>query len=158
MQRWLQHPLITGDLAACPPAHPAGALGANGILITREGDVLVDNTTKGTVVRIPVNADGSAGEPRVVAGPDCGRLKGADGMRMDAAGNLYIAANAINRIVKVAPDGEITTLESGGILDFPSALALGADGRWLYVVNFAAPSLGSSWPARPGILRKDLGR
>ncbi len=126
MERWLQHPLLAGDLAACPPAHHPFALGANGIVLTSAGDLLVANTTRATVVRVPVNADGSTGTPQLYAGPDCRRLKGADGMILDAAGNLYVAANSIHRIVRVTPGGEINVLESGGALDFPSALAFGS--------------------------------
>jgi len=159
MERWMQHPLLASDLGACPPAHYASALGANGIVLTSAGDLLVANSTKATVVRVPVNADGSAGTPQLYAGPDCSRLKGADGMALDAAGNLYVASNSIHRIVRIAPGGEVTVLESGGLLDFPSALALGSgpNARRLYVVNFGLLStLLTGWPSRPAILIKDV--
>jgi hypothetical protein len=158
MERWLQHPLLTGEASACLPAFPAGPLGANGIAVTGSGDLLVNNTTKATVVRVPMNPDGSAGEPRVYAGPDCHRMQGIDGMALDPEGNLYLGANFINRITKITPDGRITVLESGGVLDFPSSVALGigpSNGD-LFIANFAARSVRRDWPAHPGILRKSL--
>jgi sugar lactone lactonase YvrE len=97
----------------------------------------VSNTSRSTIVRIPIAADGGAGAPAV-------RFRGvqADDFAFDVAGNLYMAANLLNEILRVAPSGRVTTLATKASegLDNPSAVAFGtraADHTDLYVTNAA---------------------
>ncbi|MGZ4619502.1 MAG: SMP-30/gluconolactonase/LRE family protein [Frankiaceae bacterium] len=67
-----------------------------------------------------------------------------DGMTIDPAGRLYVAANGAGQIWRVDPDGTICALARG--LHFPSAVALGrgpdrfSQGN-LYVVTFSGDIL-----------------
>ena len=71
------------------------------------------NTDKGTLVKIPVKADGSAGTPVKVLGPDaaCSPIKGPDGITTDDKdGSLLVMANLGASLVRVDKDGKATTL------------------------------------------------
>jgi sugar lactone lactonase YvrE len=142
---WAQSPLLVGTTGPgpCGIVHPSGLpLGANGIAFGSRGDLLVANTTLGTIVRIRVRHDGRAGRPSVLAGPDC-RLWGADGVAMDRRGNLYGAANAERDIVRVSPGGRLRVLASfaaGDPLYSPSDIAFGTrhgDRKQIFISNFA---------------------
>jgi sugar lactone lactonase YvrE len=150
--KWSEDPLLAGDgsLGLGVP------LGANGIAWWR-GSLYVVNTETGRVVRIPVTRDG-AGTPEVVAeGPE---LIGADGAQFDARGNLYVAVNGQNTIVRVAPDGSITTVVTAADgLDAPASPVFGigrGDRSTLYVTNFAFGHTDPS-TAHPGIVALDVG-
>jgi len=142
---WAQSPLLAGTAGPgpCGIAHPSGLpLGANGIAFDARGDLLVANTTLGTIVRIRVRPGGSAGKVAVLAGPDC-RLWGADGVAMDSRGDLYVAANAERDIVRVSPGGKLRVLASfaaGDPLYSPSDIAFGTgrgDRKQIFITNFA---------------------
>src|SRR5919204_6602506 len=129
--RWSSSPLLLGTLlpGPCGLVHPAiaagfGPIGANGVFFNKRGDMLVNNTDLGTVVRIPVNADGSAGTPTVFAGPDC-LLWGADGGAMDTEDNLYVTANSGDKIVRVDPMGHFVLFSDSSLLHFPTDMAFG---------------------------------
>jgi sugar lactone lactonase YvrE len=132
-----------------------GPIGANGIAFNERGDMLVANTDLGTIVRIRVNPDGSAGRASVFAGPDC-NLWGADGVAMDVEDNLYVAANAKGQIDRVTPRRTIQVLAAGSPLNFPSDLAFGRgrDRTDLSIANFAAFPTSSG---APGVLKLDVG-
>jgi sugar lactone lactonase YvrE len=84
-----------------------------------------------------VNADGSAGTPEVLAGPDCDVLGGADGLAL-SGGSLYATVNALNKVVVVSPtDGTTTTYYEGDPLASPASLAFGGPSGDLYVTNAA---------------------
>ena len=53
----------------------------------------------------PINADGSAGTPRVYLQSD--RLIGVDAFDLDAAGNVYGANLLTSEILKVTPQGDV---------------------------------------------------
>ena len=75
---WLSSPLLAGDPSL-------SGIGANGIAFWH-GDVYVANSDQMSIVRVPVNRNGSAGTPRVyVADPSIGF---ADGIAFDARGGL----------------------------------------------------------------------
>src|SRR5207247_7976429 len=61
-ERWIQDPLLegTGVLGLGFP------VGANGISFAGDS-LIVDNTEHGTVLRIPIQPDGSGGTPKVIA-------------------------------------------------------------------------------------------
>jgi sugar lactone lactonase YvrE len=147
---WLQSPQFTGD-----GSFGFGVpLGANGIAY-RQGSLYVAVTEKGRIMRIPLGSGGTAGTPRVVAeGP---QLVGADGLAFDVRGNLYIAANAQNKLIRLSPAGTIQTLATAADgLDFPAGIAFGR-GRLshtsVFVVSFAIGAPG----AGPSITEIDVG-
>src|SRR5947208_15364758 len=159
---WSDGPLLKGTTAAgpCGLVHPAvpsfGPLGANGIAFNKHGDMLVANTDFGEIIRIPTHPDGSAGTALVFTGPDC-NLWGADGIGMDNADNLYVAANSKGQIDRLDPVGPVEALGAGDPLSFPSDLAFGTgrgDRKDIFISNFAAfPTSAGA----PGVLDMNVG-
>jgi hypothetical protein len=149
-QLWLQSSLLTGTGAFGMPF----PIGANGIAVQKHA-VVVTNTERASVLRIPIRPDGSAGTPSVLAeGP---ALFGSDGLALDVFGNAYVAVNPQNTLVRLGPDGSLTTLATAADgLDNPASLAWGTsrgDRKSLFVTNF---SLFSASPT-PGLLRAAIG-
>jgi len=141
---WVADPLLQGD-----GSFGFGVpLGANGIAY-RQGSLYVAVTEKGRVVRVPIGPSGGAGTPQVVA--ESPLLVGADGIAFDARGNLYVLANVRNDLVRLAPNGSLTTLATAaGHLDFPAGIAFGRgplDHKTAFVVNFAIGPPGGFGPA-----------
>jgi sugar lactone lactonase YvrE len=122
---WLKNDLLKGDVTnTCAVAASPFAVGANGLVVVGT-DVIVSNTNKASLVKIPINTDGSAGAPTVFYTPDgsCA-LKGADGITADTAGNIFVAANDQNALYKVSADGKTATkLIEKGLMDFPASIA-----------------------------------
>jgi sugar lactone lactonase YvrE len=147
--RWADDPLLhgTGELLGFP-------YGANGIAFTH-GRLIISNTERGLLVAIPIEPTGEAGSPTVVTSSPL--LIGADGIALDAHGNVYCAVNGQNTLVTVRVDGSIgllATADDG--LDSPSSVAFGTgerDHQSLFVVNFA---VGSPAPT-PGVLKLTVG-
>lgn len=133
-QVWVQDPLLT--TTGIP------AFGANGIGFNRDGSAaFVTNTGNDTVVRIPVEG-GAAGRPAVFTNG----VNGADGLVLDGADNLWVAANQSDEVVVIDPTGKaIAKLgDFNGVRDgvaqgllFPATPAFSADGQFVYVTNFA---------------------
>ena len=148
---WVEDELLAGNGTFVGPEAP---LGANGLAVGPEDDVLyVGNTEAGRVLEIPILEDGSPGELTVRAeAPD---LVGVDGLAVDAAGELFGVIINGPALVHIAADGAVTELagiEEG--LDAPSGLAVGPDGRTLYVVNFSiGEAFGFPGTAGPGVVR-----
>jgi hypothetical protein len=151
---WVEDALLR--TAGVPP------FGANGLRFDRAGSALfVANTGNDTVVRIPVSA-GAAGAPAVFVNS----VNGADGLLVDDADNVWVAANQADEIVVVDPSGKaIARLgDFGGALDrdgaaigflFPASLRFA--GNFLIVTNLAldlrnfSPSFNtpdSAWAAQ----------
>lgn len=151
---WIQDELLEGT-GAFGLGIP---IGANGIAYHR-GVVYALNSEKGLALRIPVERDGSAGQPALITGG--AELFGLDGLAMDVHGRLYAVVNVQDRLIRVDPgSGEVTDLVADG-LDFPAALAFGT-GRGLrktvFVANFALlDDPASPTPPGPGIVRLDVG-
>jgi sugar lactone lactonase YvrE len=153
---WLQHDLLEG-VGGGPLVIP---LGANGIEF-RHSALYVGNTERGTIVRVPVLPDDTAGTPQVFA--QSSALGGADGLAFDVRGNLYVAVIAQSAVVRISPDGEtvttIATTTDG--LDFPSAVAFGTGGgerQTLFIINFAIADLFGVPPVEgPALLSLDAG-
>ena len=147
--RWLDDGLLhgTGELLGFP-------YGANGIAFSH-GRLIVSNTELGLLVAIPIEPNGEAGEPTVMAASPL--LLGVDGIALDAHGNVYCAVNGQNMLVAVRIDGSIDVLATATDgLDSPSSVAFGSaerDHRSLFVVNFA---VGSPVPT-PGVLKLPVG-
>lgn len=153
---WIQHPLLAGDGSA-PLPFPVGA---NGIAY-RQRVVYVANSELGRIVRIPVEHDGSAGAPSILAQHPA--LFSADGVALDVHANIYVAVIFQSTIVRVAADGStLTTLATAADgVDFASGLAFGTgmgDRESLLFTNFAiGPLFGAPPGAGPGVLKLAVG-
>jgi len=141
---WLDDPLLKS-------AFP-GAAGANGLQIFHN-EVYVANSSQALIVAIGLNPDGTAGAIRIhAAGVPC------DDFAFDLRGNLYATTNPFNTVLRVAPDGSMTTLLTAADgLDGPTAVAFGraeADNFNLYICNAAYPFL--SFTHRPSLMKLHL--
>ena len=121
--------------------------GANGLAFDRNQEFLyVANTGDSRVLRVPVLADGSAGDIEIFADGAAinarqgtsNALHGADGIMFDVRGNLYVCANQANEIQVLSPEANLTARYSGtgvNILDFPASLVFHE--RALYITNLS---------------------
>ncbi|WP_251091433.1 hypothetical protein [Streptomyces sp. Caat 7-52] len=121
-----------------PALAPAGFLGANGLKI-HNGALWATNLDKGTIVRIPLLADGRAGTARVTAtglsGIDDFAFTGdGDG---DGDGDQIIAAlNTVNQVALIRSDGTRTiVLTAADGLQGPTSIAL--RGNTVHVISAA---------------------
>ncbi len=74
-------------------------------------NLFVTNSDRASIIRIPIEANNSAGEPEVFIGPDCQDLAGADGVVFDESANdLIVAVNKLDKIVKVSIDNRSISL------------------------------------------------
>lgn len=152
---WAQDPLLAGAKDACGAGlGPGFDIGANGLVVESDAIYAV-NTDKATLIRIPRNADGSAGQASVLAGPDCATLGGADGLVRDGDGFL-VAVNRQDHIARVAASGEVSIHAAGDALDFPASLAR-AGGRWIGT-SFAFANAVAGTSPRPGLFELTPGQ
>ena len=129
------------------------SFGANGI--TRIDDDAFVSVTRATddggadvgrIVRVPVEDDGSAGEPETYLEGE--ELFGADGLTARGP-QLYVAVNAQNRISRVTPSGNLRTVVEGDPLSFPSEAVFDpTEPGKLFVCNFSPEA-----PDAAGVLR-----
>jgi sugar lactone lactonase YvrE len=130
--KWIEDPLLTGT-GALGTGFPVGA---NGIAV-RHGSVIVANTERASLVRIPIRPDGSAGSPSVMIQDPA--LMGADGLALDARGGIYVAVIAQSTIVKVSGGSIATLADAGDGINQASSIAFGTgsrDHRDMFGVNF----------------------
>jgi len=144
-------------------------LGANGIAYYH-GNLYVTNTEKGTVMRIPILKDGSAGTPDVwalhsVPESPLPLAPMGDGIALDVHGNLYVAVLTQSAVVRINAQDlsqETVAVVPGTSLDFPASLFFGTgkgERTNLFVTNLGlgkgvAPAL--PW-AGPGLVKIDAG-
>jgi sugar lactone lactonase YvrE len=89
------------DKSLKPHGNPP--FGANGIAFNNAHTAMfVANTGDDTVIRIPVNADGSAGTPAQFTNS----INGADGLIIDEQDNIWVCANQSDEIVVVDSTGK----------------------------------------------------
>ena len=90
---------------------------ANGMALSRDGAALyLVETFARRIVRVPINADGTAGKAKVFV-DRIERLP--DGLAFDVAGNLYVSCYEPSRIFRASPDGRLELL-----IDDPEAHTL----------------------------------
>jgi sugar lactone lactonase YvrE len=120
--------------ASGPQLAPSGGLGANGLKL-HGGAVWVSNTQLGTLLRIPIRADGSAGPIETIASG----LAGIDDFAFTGPGqsaSVLAAINAFSTVVLIRPDGsEQTVLTAADGLSNPSSVAI--RGSTIYVLSAA---------------------
>jgi sugar lactone lactonase YvrE len=147
---WSGDPLLQGD-GSFGFGFP---IGANGIAF-RHGELIVANSERGRLVRIPVEPDGSAGNASVLV--ESTALLGADGIALDVHGDVYVASAILYTVVRVGSEGLIETLATADDgLNQPSTLAFGTgkgERQTLFVANF---SIFSSSPT-PAVLKLSVG-
>lgn len=107
-------------------------IGPNDIIYNPGQNALyTTNTGTNTVVKIQINADGSAGAMSAYA-----TVSGPDGLAFDAHGDLYVASPFANTVFLVSPGGSsVTAMTFTGTetLDGPSAVIL--HGNDMYITN-----------------------
>ncbi len=157
---WVEDPTLagTGALGLQVP------IGANGIAFQPggggPGTLVVANTETGTLLSIPILADGAAGEVATLAQDPA--LFPVDGIVLDVHGAIYAMVIGQNRIVKMSPDGTdlevVADATTGDPLDLPVNAVFGTRGedrRRLFVANFALPAFSPD--PKPGIVVIDVG-
>jgi hypothetical protein len=134
---WLQDPLL--DVTS-----PDG-FGANDIEFDR-GILFVSNLQQGSVVRIKVSEQGRRPLAEVfVQDPS---LIGADGLAFDVRHNLYMANDVQNTLVRIDPDGKITTLATTGSgLDYPASTSFDQSRGQRTVLYFTNAGLNFGTPS-----------
>ena len=143
-------------------------IGANGIAY-RHGALLVNNTERNVVVRIPIKHHGGPGTPDVLATvPDLVPTPPTgppflDGLALDFWGNMYVPVINQSRVVKISADGSkvetLATADDG--LDFPASLAFGRTWRErhsLFVTNYAIGPPGGAGPGLVKLKAKTFGQ
>ncbi len=153
VQSWLRDPLLTGTNALDPPF----PIGANGIAYHAQA-LIVANTERGRVLRVPIEPDGSAGIPAVVADG----FTFVDGLAVDVHGDIYLLVIGASKLVRMAGDGSIGTDLAGPLqgVDFATSIVFGTgrgDRSSVFLANFAG--FPSPVPNRPGpsVLKLDVG-
>ena len=143
---WSVDPSLLGDPNTPFPI----PVGANGLAFSGD-NLFVNNLTVQSIVRIPVEADGSAGTPTVAFSNPL--LFGADGLAADANGNLYVANIVQNTILPHATDGAIDVLaDVNDGLDGPSSLTLGVD-QDIFFVNSGLVTSSAGGDPMPSLMR-----
>ncbi|MFF3879227.1 hypothetical protein [Streptomyces sp. NPDC001978] len=124
-------PTAWARATALEPA-AAGGFGANGVKVHRDA-VWVSNSDRGTLLRIPVRPDGSAGTVETSASG----LEAIDDFTFPGPGNTVFAALITSsRITQVRPDGTHTIVRTGQDgLSNPTSVAV--RGRTVYVPSAA---------------------
>ena len=120
-QVWLRHPWLT-------PRPLVGRFpGANGL--QRAGNsIVVAVSDRSRLIRVPIRADGSAGEPSIISA-----TTPVDDFAVAPDGTLYLTTHPFNTVMRLARDGRQTVIAgpAQGVVG-PTSAILGADG-WLYV-------------------------
>lgn len=148
---WLEHPL----LARTTPESRLPAV--NGLKIFN-GILYASNLDKAHLLRIPVSQNDKPGRPEIF-------VQGAaiDDFAFDVEGNLYGATHLTNNVVRITPDGSITTIAQAeqGVTGC-TAVAFGrtqGDRTGIYVVGdggMAAPPPTGVVPAE--VVRLEVGK
>ena len=104
----------------------------NGLAFDSDGHLYVAETLTGTIYKYIFENGTHTGEKQVFGNainPEAPEgIKGPDGMKFGADGNLYIAVFGQGDVTVLGPDGNVVTrYEAGGM--FPTNLVFGKDGE-----------------------------
>lgn len=154
VKKWLADPSLgtTGPMCNFGAPFP---IGANGIFLAN-GNFWVANTNLAQIVKVPVMADGTAGTPAIVAGPDCNALGGVDGIAPDGSGGLYGVINSQQKLFHLASGAStIEEVFTGAPLDNPASISVATVGgkKSAFITN--SSFFNMSMPA-PGLLSYPL--
>jgi sugar lactone lactonase YvrE len=150
---WIEDPLLAPF--TLDPNFLFPPVGANGIAFHPGKGLYVANTQRSQIVNVPINADGTAGIPKIVAGDrdlltdPFGPIPSVDGIAIDATGDIFGVLPAFAAltafglptppVVQVDPaTGEVSRVsltDYDGLFDFPLSLAF--DGKSVFVTNGA---------------------
>lgn len=113
--------------------------------------LVVSNTAKQLLIEVPIDAQGSAGTPRVLRD----RIN-IDDFALDTDGTLYGATHIYNSVVRVAPDGRVEVIAGAaqGVAG-STAVAFGrakGDKRHLYITTNGGMFLPPPTGVEPGRL------
>ncbi len=121
-----------------PDGRTQQAIVANGLAFDASGALLVADTARGALWKVAPGAGGPAARPTLLAQNPL--LEGADGLAVDRRGDIWVAVNELNAIVKVTLAGQVQLVARNGVagpLEFPSAVVFVGDAA--YVTNFDVP-------------------
>jgi hypothetical protein len=146
---WLEHPSLTRS------SEDKEFPGVNGLKLY--GNALyASNTEKMQLVKIPLQPDGQPGEPEIFVEP-----VNLDDFAFDQEGNLYGTTHVYNSVVKISPEGRITTIaEAEQGMSGSTALAFGQQGdrTSIYVVTNGGMSFPPPTGLEPAkVVRLDVG-
>src|SRR6185503_2153101 len=87
----------------------------SGLAIALNGDLIVADTGNNCIRRVPVDGESSTiagdGKPGYADGPERkAQFNGPIGVAVDAHGNIYVADTYNDRIRKITPDGQVSTV------------------------------------------------
>jgi sugar lactone lactonase YvrE len=149
---WLQD-----DCLAPSKTNPSPFPAANGIKIYAN-TLYVSNTQRQHLIRILIANDDSAGIPELFL-----KEVNLDDFAFDVEGNLYAATHVYNSVVKISPEGQVTTIATSGQgMAGSTAVAFGRaniDRTSVYVTTNGGMSLPLPSGIEPGkVVRLDIGR
>jgi hypothetical protein len=148
---WLEDPLLARS--SSESQIPA----VNGLKFF-DGVLYASNTEKQLILKIAVDSFGNPEKPKIWV-----TNNNIDDFAFDVEGNLYGATHIFNSVVKITPDGEITTIATAGQGVIGStAVAFGRtknDDTWIYVVGNGGMFLPPETGIVPSeVVRLDIGK
>lgn len=154
VNKWLSSDLLKADSTNCSETRLGFDIGANGLAYYKN-NIYVANTLAATILKIPINEDGSAGNPEIFLGPDCRGLVGIDGITVDRDGNIFAAINLQDKIVRISSNKELTVVAEKQGMDFPASVELArhAGKYFLYATNFGFVTANKGLIPDTGIIR-----
>jgi streptogramin lyase len=129
--------LKPGATALAVWAADAKWVGIDGIAMLTNGAVLFNNVRENQLVRVDVQADGTAGAATLLALSQ--PIAGPDGMRALQDGSFILAENRSGKIDIVNVDGDKAKIETikDGFKYTPTAVTLAGDTVWVLEAKFA---------------------
>jgi sugar lactone lactonase YvrE len=117
----------------------------NGCAVTPSGDALLVVESRRTALwRVPITPDGGAGEPEQLAAlPDTD----PDGIALDVEGNAFVTLYRPDGIVRVGWDGSVRAVVTdplASVFDAPTSLAVGPALDRVVVANVGVGSCRSA--------------
>lgn len=103
----------------------------SGIVLDSDGTIFVSDLESHAIYKVPAKG----GDPVKFA-----EVKAPLGLAFDADKVLWVATRGKDQVVKIAPDGKVTPVVTGRTLQFPQAIAIGAD-KAVYVSDSYAKAI-----------------